>query len=71
MCVHNRDSKDFTNAVKFQQFILKQTNDFRQMSWDLLDETGSHVVVQIIEDEDQGPSKDRGPYRLHCHPTKD
>ena len=44
--------------AKFQQFILWQTNDFIKMSWDLLDETGSHVGVQIIEDEDQGLSEE-------------
>ncbi len=26
-------------------------------SWDLIDETGRQVVEQIVEDEDQGPSK--------------
>jgi hypothetical protein len=61
-CLHNRDGTDFMNEAKFERFILKCTNDNVSFSWDLLDETScsSRVVVQIVEDEDQGPSKEWG-----------
>jgi hypothetical protein len=59
-CLHNRDSSDFMNESKFKRFILKRTNDDVPFSWDLLDETGRHIVMEIVEDEDQGPSKEWG-----------
>ena len=40
------------------------------LSWDLLDETGSRVVEEVVEDKDQGPSKEWGPYRWYHHPAK-
>jgi len=50
------------NIAKFERFILKHTNDDVPMSWYRIDETGRKVVEQIVEDEDQGPSKEQGPY---------
>jgi hypothetical protein len=57
-CLHNRDSSDFMNELKFKRFILKRTNDDVPFSWDLLDGTGRHIVMEIVEDEGQGPSKE-------------
>lgn len=30
--------------------------------WDLMDETGVCVVNDIVEDEDEGPTKEWGPW---------
>ena len=35
-CLHNRDRTDFMNKSKFEQFILKCTNNDVPFSWDLL-----------------------------------
>ena len=69
-CLHNRDSHDFMNESKFHRFILKRTNSNEPPRWDLLHETAAVVVDHIVEDEDQGPSKEWGPYGWYCHPTK-
>ena len=37
--------------------------------WDLLDEMGNTLVEHIVEDEDQGPLKEWGPYGWHRHPS--
>lgn len=60
--IYNLDSLDFMNEETFQLFILNHTNDKDPPQWDVLDETGSQVIEHIIEDEDQGPSKEWGPY---------
>ena len=70
-CVHNRDSNDFMNESKFQRFILKRTNSKDPPRWDLLHETATVVIDHIVEDEDQGPSKEWGPYGWYRHPTKE
>ena len=59
------------NEAKFERFILKRTNDTVPFSWDLLDETSSHVVAQIVEDKDQGPSKEWGQYGWYRFPSKE
>ena len=68
-CLHNRDTHDFTNDEKFERFILKKTKATVPYRWDLLDETGTQVIDHIIEDEDQGPSKEWGPYGWYRHPS--
>ena len=50
------------NESKFERFILKHTNNDVPFSWVLLDETGSQVVEQIVEDENQGPWQEWGQY---------
>ena len=67
-CVHNQDSSNFMNESKVERLILQFSNNDVPMSWDLLDETGSHIVEEAVEDEDQGPSKEWGPYRWYRHP---
>jgi hypothetical protein len=59
-CVHNRDSNNFMNETKFDRFILQCSNNDVPMSWDSLDETGSCIVEEVVEDKDQGPSKNGG-----------
>ncbi len=71
VCVHNRDSTDFMNQDKFERFILRKTKCTEPYEWDLMDETGSIVVEHIVEDEDQGPSKEWGPYGWYRHPSQD
>jgi hypothetical protein len=44
---------DILNDKKFERFILKCIKDSVPFFWDLLDETGSLTVAQIVEDEDQ------------------
>jgi hypothetical protein len=39
--------------------------------WDHLDETARQVINHIVEDEDQGPSKEWGPFGWYRHPTKE
>jgi len=41
------------------------------MSWDLLDEKGSRVIKELTEDEDQGSSKEWGPYGGYHHSTEE
>ena len=69
-CVHNRDSQDFMNESKFERFILKRTNSNNPPRWDLLNETATTVMDHIVEDEDQGPSKEWGPYSWYRPPTE-
>ena len=68
-CVHNQDSNVFINDEEFERLILKKTKANEPYCWDLLDETGKHVVENIVEDEDKGPSKEWGPFGLYRHPT--
>jgi hypothetical protein len=70
-CVHNRDSSDFMNQGKFERFILKKTKSSEPFEWDLMDETGNVLVEHIVEDEDQGPSKEWGPFGWYRHPSPD
>lgn len=60
-CIHNQDNPDFMNKSKSERYMLRCTSDVVSMSWDLSDESGSRVVEQIVEDNDQGPSKEWGP----------
>ena len=62
---------DFMNIDKFKRFILKRTNSVDPPRWDLLDEINSTVIDHIVEDEDQGPSKEWGPFGWYCHPTEE
>jgi hypothetical protein len=64
-CFHNRDSSDFMNQKKFLPYILKKTKDSEPYEWDLLDETGLNVVEHIIENDDQGPSKEWNMWYRH------
>lgn len=57
-CVHNRDGTDFMNQDKFERYILRKTKTSEPYEWDLLDETGSILVEHIVENEDEGPSKE-------------
>ena len=59
------------NDKKFERFILKCSNDSVAFCWDLLDETGSRVVAQFVEDEDQGLSKEWGQYGWYQFPSKE
>ena len=70
-CVQHRDSSDFMNKSKFERLILLRTNDDVSIYWDLLDKTGSCVVAQVVEDEDQGPSKEWMPYGCDRHCSKE
>jgi hypothetical protein len=70
-CIHNRDSLDFMNIDKFKRFILKRTNSVNPPRWDLFDEINSKVIDHIVEDEDQGPSKEWGPFGCYRHPTEE
>lgn len=70
-CVHNRDSSDFMNQDKFLRYILRKTKSSEPYEWDLLDETGNTIVEHIVEDEDQGPSKEWGTYGWYRHPSQD
>lgn len=47
------------------------TNNIDPPCWDLLDETGTNLIEYIVEDEDQGPSKEWGPQWWYCHPTEE
>ena len=57
------------NEDKFERFILRKTKCSEPFEWDLLDETGTSIVQHIVEDDDQGPSKEWGPYGWYHHPT--
>ena len=70
-CIHNRDNTDFMNQEKFLRYVLRKTKSSEPYEWDLLDETGTTVVEHIIEDEDQGPSKEWGPHGLYRHPSQE
>ena len=59
------------NESKFEQFILKRTNNNVPFSWDLLDETGRQVVIEIIEDEDQRPLKEWGQIGWYRFPSNE
>ncbi len=61
-CVDNRDSTDFMNQDKFERYILRKTKTSEPYEWNLLDETGSILVENIVENEDEGPSKEWGPH---------
>jgi hypothetical protein len=37
----------------------------------MLDETGTSIVQHIVEDEDQGPSKEWGLYGWYYRPTQE
>ena len=68
-CVHNHDSSDFMNKDKFLQYILRKTKSMEPYELDLLDEMGSNIIEHVVEDEDQVPSKEWGPYGWYRHPT--
>ena len=68
-CVHNRATTDFMNRDKFLRSILRKTKASEPYKWDLLDETGKTLVEHIMEDEDQGPSKEWGPHGFYHHPS--
>ena len=70
-CLDNRDSTDFMNESIFERFILKRTNNDVPFSLDLLDETGRQVVAEIVEDEDQGPSKEWGQLGWYRFPSNE
>ena len=59
------------NIDNFERFILKRTNSVYPPCWDLLDETNSKVIDHIVEDEDQGPSKEWGPFGWYHHPMEE
>ena len=53
------------NQKKFLPYILKKTKDSEPYEWDLLDETGLNVVEHIIENDEQGPSKEWNMWYRH------
>jgi hypothetical protein len=55
------------NQDKFQRFVLRKTESSDPYEWDWLDETGRIIVEHIVEDKDQGPSKQWGPYGWYQH----
>ena len=59
------------NEAKFEHYILKQTNKVEHMIWELLDEMATHVTDHFLEDKDQGPSKEWGPYGWYHHAKKE
>jgi hypothetical protein len=56
------------NKDKFLRYILRKTKSAESYEWDLLDETGSNIIEHVVEDEDQGPSKEWGQYGWYRHP---
>ena len=50
--------------------VLFSSGHIKPPCWDLLDENTTSVIEQIVEDEDQDPSKKWGPYRWYCYPTE-
>jgi len=59
------------NESKFELFILKHKNDDVPFSWGHLDETGRQIVMEIIEDKDQGPSKEWGQFGWYRFPSNE
>ena len=52
-------------------FILKRTNSDVPFLWGLLEETGRQIVMEIIEDNDQGPSKEWGQFGWYRFPSNE
>ena len=52
-----------------ERFILKKMKAVDAFHWELLDDSGMIVIKKIVEDEDQGPTKEWGPFGWYCHPT--
>ena len=44
------------------RYILRKTKSEEPYEWDLLDETGNKIIKHIVEDEDQGPTREWGEY---------
>ena len=59
------------NESKYEHFILKRTNKNIPYTWNLLDEAGKQVVVEIVEAEDQGPSKEWGQFGWYRFPSNE
>jgi hypothetical protein len=59
------------NEDKFERYILRKTKTSEPYEWDLLDETGSILVEHIVENEDEGPSKEWGPHGWYRHPSNE
>ena len=57
-CIHICDSSYFMNKEKFLWYMLRKTKSTEPYEWALLDETGSNIIEHVVEDEDQGPSKE-------------
>lgn len=57
-CEHNCDTTDIMNRDTFLRYFLRKTKASDPYEWDLLDETVNSFVENIVEDEDQGPSKE-------------
>ena len=49
---------------------MRKTKTSEPYEWDLLDETGSILVEHIVENEDEGLSKERGPHGWYHHPSR-
>jgi hypothetical protein len=58
------------NQDKFQCFLLKWINDKNPPQWELLAKIGLQVIEHIVEDEDQGPLKELGPYGWYRQPNE-
>ena len=54
------------NNDKFEHFIPKRANSVDPLQWDLLHKMGTRVVDHIVEDDDQGPSKEQRCYEWDC-----
>jgi hypothetical protein len=59
---------DFMNQENLL-YILKKTISSKSYKWDLLGDTRNTVVAHIVEDEDQEPTKEWGPYGWYCCPS--
>ena len=70
-CVNNRDTSDFMNKEMFECYILKRSNNIDPLFWNLLDELGITVIEHIVEEKDQGPPTEWGPYGWYCHTTEE
>jgi hypothetical protein len=57
------------NDEKIKWFIIKKMKAVEPVHWDLLDESGIKSIKKILEDEDQCPTKEWGPFGWYCHST--
>lgn len=60
--VPNCDKNDFIDTMKFEKLILLKTRAFEPFHWELLDQTGMKVIAKNVEVDNQGPSKEWGPF---------
>ena len=68
-CVHNHDNSDLMNGNKFERFILEKTKAIEPFHWELPDKSGMKVITKAVENKDQGPLKEWGPFGWYHHST--